>query len=58
MVEEAKVFWTCKYCGKDTSHVEADYLSGYDHLECMLKETFSSGLQFENRQPTFNLTIP
>ena len=29
--------WTCKYCGKDTSNVEYDYLSGYDHLGCALE---------------------
>ena len=29
--------WTCQYCGKDTSNVEYDYLSGYDHLGCALE---------------------
>ena len=29
--------WTCKYCGKDTSNVEYDYLNGYDHLSCALE---------------------
>lgn len=29
--------WTCKYCGKNTSEVEYDYLSGYDHLSCALE---------------------
>jgi len=37
MTKESTVFWTCKYCGKDTSHVEADYLSGYNHLSCVLE---------------------
>ena len=27
----------CKYCGKDTSEIEYDYLSGYDHLACTLE---------------------
>jgi len=30
--------WTCQYCGKDTSNVDYDYLSGYDHLACALAE--------------------
>ena len=29
---------TCKYCGRDTSEVEYDYLNGTDHLECCLKQ--------------------
>lgn len=33
--------WTCKYCNKDTSNVEYDYLDGYDHLGCAL-EYFNS----------------
>ena len=28
--------WTCQYCGKDTSGVDMDYLSNYDHLGCAL----------------------
>ena len=27
----------CKYCGKDTSEVDYDYLNGYDHLSCTLE---------------------
>ena len=27
----------CKYCGKDTSEVEYDYLHGQDHLSCALE---------------------
>jgi len=30
--------WTCSYCLKSTKEIEYDYLSGYDHLECVLKE--------------------
>ena len=29
--------WTCKYCGKDTSNVDYDYLINYDHLACTLE---------------------
>jgi hypothetical protein len=28
--------WTCRYCGKDTSDIDYDYLHGYDHLSCAL----------------------
>jgi len=28
--------WTCKYCDKDTSGVDMDYLVGVDHLSCIL----------------------
>lgn len=27
----------CKYCGKDTSEVDYDYLSDYNHLSCALE---------------------
>lgn len=29
--------WICKYCGKDTSGVDMDYLVGVDHLSCILQ---------------------
>lgn len=29
--------YVCSFCGQDTSQVEYDYLSGYDHLACVLK---------------------
>ena len=29
--------WTCRYCGKDTSDIDYDYLDGYDHLSCALE---------------------
>jgi hypothetical protein len=35
--------WSCRYCGKDTSNVEYDYLSGTDHLGCVLEHS-----QFDN----------
>ena len=28
--------WTCGICGKHTHEVDYDYLSGTDHLECVL----------------------
>lgn len=30
--------WVCSYCLKSTKDVDIDYLSGTDHLECVLKE--------------------
>jgi hypothetical protein len=29
--------WTCQFCGKDTSNIDMDYLSDYDHLSCALE---------------------
>jgi hypothetical protein len=29
--------WICKYCGKDTSDVDYDYLDGFNHLGCTLE---------------------
>ena len=37
-----KSIWTCKFCSKDTSEVEYDYLSGYDHLGCALQNDMKS----------------
>ena len=34
--------YVCSFCGQDTSQVEYDYLSGYDHLACVLKESLNS----------------
>ena len=31
--------WTCRYCGKDTSDIDYDYLDGYDHLSCALENS-------------------
>lgn len=30
--------YQCSICGEDTSKVDYDYLVGYDHLSCQLKE--------------------
>jgi hypothetical protein len=32
-----KSLFICNYCGKDTSEVDYDYLSNYDHLSCALE---------------------
>lgn len=29
--------YICSYCGKDTSNIEYDYLSGTNHLSCVLE---------------------
>jgi len=35
--------WTCRICGENTNEVEYDYLSGTEHLGCVLKqENFNS----------------
>jgi len=34
--------FTCQYCGKDTSEIEYDYLSGTDHLSCALESEFKN----------------
>lgn len=34
--------WTCKYCGKDTSNVDYDYLHSYNHLGCTLEAEMKS----------------
>jgi hypothetical protein len=34
--------YTCQYCGKDTSEIEYDYLSGTDHLSCTLESEFKN----------------
>jgi hypothetical protein len=36
---ELRSKWMCRYCGKDTSEVEYDYLSGTDHLGCVLENS-------------------
>jgi len=36
---ELRSKWMCSYCGKDTSDVEYDYLSGTDHLGCVLENS-------------------
>ena len=36
---ELRSKWMCRYCGKNTSEVEYDYLSGTDHLGCVLENS-------------------
>jgi len=41
--------WTCRYCGKDTSDIDYDYLDGYDHLSCALNNIkVKTKLKIEN----------
>lgn len=37
-----EISYTCQFCGKDTSEVEYDYLSGTDHLSCALQSEFQN----------------
>ena len=40
--------WECEHCGEDTSNVDYDYIgSGYNHLECELKELRFNELEEE-----------
>ena len=39
--------WTCSYCGKSTHDVDNDYLVGWDHLSCRLKEEQKSQDEFD-----------
>jgi len=39
--------WTCSICGKRTHEVEYDYLSGTDHLSCVLEEIKNQNNQIE-----------
>jgi hypothetical protein len=34
--------WKCSFCGKDTYDVDIEYLSGYNHLECQLRNDINS----------------
>lgn len=34
--EYKKSPWICSFCNKDTSEIDGDYLSGYDHLSCKM----------------------
>jgi hypothetical protein len=45
--------YICQFCGKDTSNVDYDYLSNYDHLSCALEAEQSI---MKNR--TTLITIP
>ena len=39
--------WTCGYCGKHTHEVDYDYLSGTDHLGCVLEKENNKENQIE-----------
>ena len=34
--------WKCSFCGKDTYDVDIEYLIGYNHLECQLRNDINS----------------
>jgi len=39
--------WTCDYCGKNTDKVEYDYLSGTDHLQCVIEKEMEGTNQLQ-----------
>ena len=39
--------WTCSICGKNTHEVDYDYLSGTDHLGCVLEKENNKQNQIE-----------
>ena len=45
--EEYLRHWTCGYCGKHTNEVDYDYLSGTDHLGCVLEKEMKENNQLE-----------
>ena len=51
--EEYLRHWTCSYCGEHTHEIDYDYLSGTDHLGCVLKEE-EFLREKENNQLEFN----
>lgn len=36
--EKSKEGWVCGICGENTAEVDCDYLSGVNHMSCLLKE--------------------
>ena len=42
--------WTCGICGKHTHEVDYDYLSGTDHLECVLDRENNKENQTKSRK--------
>ena len=39
--------WTCSVCGEKTDNVDYDYLVGWDHLSCRLKEEQKSSEEYD-----------
>ncbi len=39
--------YRCSICGGDTSEIEYDYLVGYDHLGCVLKQESEKSDEFD-----------
>ena len=50
LVKTEKNPWICSICKKDTSKVEYDYLSGYDHLECVLINETNNDLPIKEEE--------
>jgi len=44
--------WVCCICGENTYDVDVDYLSGVDHISCLLKEEMST--KPNNQENKFN----
>ena len=38
-MKEENTPYICEYCNKSTKNVDEEYLIGYNHLECSLKNT-------------------
>lgn len=43
--------FTCKFCGKDTSEVEYDYLVGTSHLACQLAQDMRDVEEYRKDNP-------
>ena len=43
--------FTCKFCGKDTSEVDYDYLVGTDHLACQLAQDMKDVEEYRKDNP-------
>jgi len=39
--------WVCSVCGENTSEVEYDYLVGWDHLSCRLKQEMKDSEEYD-----------
>ena len=45
--------WVCGICGENTYDVDSDYLSGVNHMSCLLKEEMST--KPNNQENKFNV---
>jgi hypothetical protein len=46
--KEFKDKWVCCVCGENTYNVDSDYLSGIDHLSCILEEESKENTKTES----------